>query len=184
MRITVDIDNWRLENEEKLLVWLRNEAVFEDFVGMVDFVIISDSEIQELNQRFFNIETPTDVIAFSLQDVEDEWPDLEPDQLEQMEPAEKDFSFPTGEVYVSLDSAKKQADEYSVSLASELSRLLLHGFLHLAGWDDKSKAEKTRMSHREDEGLNRATNLHKKETDSAEIKDDVLAMPWDIIKRD
>ena len=55
-----------------------------------------------------------------------------------------------GEVYVNLDRARLQAREHAVSLMHEVTRLVVHGVLHLAGYDDRGGAEKKRMRVRED----------------------------------
>ncbi len=80
-------------------------------------LITGDLEIQKINQAWLQRDRPTDVIAFS--------------QLEG-EPAPTDF---IGDVVISIETAKRQADERGHSLDHELNRLLAHGVLHLLGHD-------------------------------------------------
>jgi probable rRNA maturation factor len=92
-------------------------------------VLVNDSEIQSLNTRFLGKEHPTDVIAFPLDDDEDEiW----------------------GEIYISVDRAREQAIDYSVIFQVELARLIIHGILHLLGYNDLTKSDQKTMKEKED----------------------------------
>jgi len=82
-----------------------------------------------LNKRYLGHDFVTDVISFPL------------DRGTRFE----------GEVYVNLDRARSQAREYGVSFANELARLVIHGTLHLAGYDDKRTGDARLMRAREDE---------------------------------
>ena len=55
-----------------------------------------------------------------------------------------------GEVYVNLDRARTQANEYGVSFSNEVARLIIHGTLHLVGFDDSTKGKAQRMKAEED----------------------------------
>lgn len=104
----------------------------EDAEGEVRVVFVDDTEIVRLNKQFFGRSTPTDVIAFDLS--------------ENDAPLE-------GEIYVSVDTALRQAREYGVSFWNELCRLAVHGALHLVGFDDTTDAERQKMHELEDEFL-------------------------------
>ena len=100
--------------------------------GVLSIVIVDDRTIQTLNRRFLGRDRPTDVIAFPLDgDDDDEW----------------------GEVYVSADRADDQAGAYGVSYEEEVARLVIHGVLHLLGYDDGDDDSRERMSGREDRYL-------------------------------
>lgn len=77
----------------------------------IDVVLISDRRIAALHRRFMDDPTPTDVITFD-----------------------------HGEIFVSTDTAKRQARQYRTTIAHELRLYLVHGLLHLAGFDDKTAA--------------------------------------------
>jgi len=93
----------------------------------VDVVLVDDKEMKKLNRRFLNHNTTTDVITF---------------------PLEKDPLY--GEIYISLDTARRQAVEYGVGVINELSRLAVHGTLHLVGYDDSTEEEAQTMHRLED----------------------------------
>ncbi len=78
----------------------------------VSILLTDDDGIRGLNKRYRNIDRPTDVLSFPMND---------PCML--------------GDIVVSLDSVSAQALDYSVSFDEELSRLLVHGLLHLLGYD-------------------------------------------------
>lgn len=84
--------------------------------------------IRKLNKQFLKHDFPTDVIAFSV---------------------DQDSGF-NGEIYVNLDKARSQARVYDVTYSNETSRLLIHGTLHLLGYDDKTKTQKAVMKKKEE----------------------------------
>jgi len=95
----------------------------------VTVVLVDDASIADLNQRFLGRDRPTDVLAFD---------------LGQTPPC----STAQGEVYVSVDRAHQQAKVYQVPLAEEVARLVIHGLLHLSGFDDTTPADRLLMDER------------------------------------
>ena len=96
-------------------------------------VLVSDREMQALNRRWRRRDRPTDVLSFAQR----EGAGLAPDGL-------------LGDVVISLDTARRQAKERGESLGREADRLLVHGLLHLLGYDhERSAAEARRMQRRE-----------------------------------
>ncbi len=90
--------------------------------------ITDDREIQKLNHTWRGIEKPTDVLAFSQQ--EGQGPNLFPDLL--------------GDVVISIETAKRQAIENGHDIDRELDLLLVHGILHLLGYDHEQDAKQAR----------------------------------------
>ncbi len=86
-------------------------------------IILDDNAIHQMNIEFLQHDFPTDVITFNLD--------------------EEDFL--AGEVYLSADTAEKQAKEYGVSITNELMRLAAHGALHLCGYDDATTEQRDFM---------------------------------------
>ena len=91
-------------------------------------VFTHSRSIRKMNREFLKHDYATDVIAFPLG---------EDGGVE-------------GEIYINLDAARKQAREYDVTYTQESRRLLIHGALHLLGYDDTSLRGKKKMSARED----------------------------------
>jgi len=94
----------------------------------VSIVIATDKMIHELNKHYRGVDSATDVLAFAMQ--EGEYGYINPDLL--------------GDVVISIESAQRQAREAGHPLAQELAILLIHGLLHLVGFEHKEK-EKARL---------------------------------------
>ncbi len=101
--------------------------------GEIGVVFVNDSAMRSLNVKYLNHRYPTDVLSFPL--------------------SPPGSSLLEGELYINLDQARRQAAEYGVSLNNEVSRLVIHGLLHLLGYEDRTKAGKTRMTSAEDKWL-------------------------------
>ena len=119
---------WRAPSAAQLRdVVLRTLALAgPEVAGDIGVVITTDRGIQTLNRRYRNKDAPTDVLAFPLGD-----------GLRALEPF--------GDVVVSLDTARRQARDYGATLSQELTRLLIHGTLHLCGYDHHERREAARM---------------------------------------
>lgn len=101
-------------------------------IDTVSILLTNDKEIHKLNKEYRGKDKPTDVLSFS--------------HIEGLEPEPWDTSL--GELVISLDTTAKQSKEYKVSFSEELTRLIVHGILHLFGYDhegvSKAKAQKMR----------------------------------------
>lgn len=106
--------------------------------GEISVIFLSDPSIQEINRSFLNHDYPTDVIAFNLEDV--------PGKTVE------------GEVYVGFERAREQSREFGASYSEELRRLVIHGVLHLLGWEDDTPEKKQQMAAREDDFLAKILN--------------------------
>jgi probable rRNA maturation factor len=97
----------------------------------VSILLCDDRLIKRLNQKYFGNSSLTDVIAFPLRD------SLEPDYL--------------GEVVVSVERAVRVAPKLGRRWQDELKLYLVHGILHLSGYDDRTKAGRLRMEKKQEE---------------------------------
>jgi len=101
--------------------------------------LVGDAEIRRLNRDYRGKDRPTDVLSFSLR-----------------EGAYGDVSRALGDVVISLETAARQARERRAMIGDEVDRLLVHGILHLAGYDHEiSPREERRMKRKEREMLAR-----------------------------
>ena len=100
-------------------------------------VLIDDDEITEINEQYLQHEGPTDVISF--------------DYLEDFEPetVDDECPFTVGELYISLDTALRQGEEYGKTLNDELLLYIAHGILHLCGYDDHCEEDIKEMREAE-----------------------------------
>lgn len=107
--------------------------------------LVSDDTIRGLNRDFRDKDAPTDVLSFSQIEERGEAP---PDPLA----IPNRRGMPLGDVVISVDTALKQAADLGVSPGERMRTLLIHGFLHLLGYDhERSRAEARRMFQRERE---------------------------------
>ena len=97
--------------------------------------LVDDDRIRDLNRRYRRKDRPTDVLAFPLR-----------------EGAFPAVGYALGDVVISLQTAMRQAREHGGTLADEVDRLLVHGILHLAGYDHEvAPREERRMRRKERE---------------------------------
>lgn len=132
MRIFYDETNYRLRKAKECLRFIEKVIRSEKMLtGDLSFIITSDKKILEINRKFLNHNYYTDVIAFGY----------------------NKGKVINGEIYISIDTVKINADNYKVSLRSEVVRNMIHGTLHLCGYEDKSKSEKSVMKKIEEKYL-------------------------------
>jgi probable rRNA maturation factor len=96
----------------------------------ISLVFVSDEYLSNLKQKYFKVNQYTDVIAFRLN--------------------EYGTPFVEGEIYISLPRAKENARIFDEPYSREVSRLIIHGCLHLIGLEDKTQIEKKNMTNNED----------------------------------
>lgn len=126
-----------IEDVKKVLT----KAIEVEDVGPVCFnvILVNNEYIHELNRDYRHIDRPTDVITFALEDNKD-FPGYDVRIL--------------GDIYISLEKAHSQAEEYGHSFKREICFLAVHGFLHLLGYDHMEKEEEKIMFARQELILN------------------------------
>ena len=107
--------------------------------GDVSFVITSDENVLLINKEFLNHNYFTDVITFDYCDAD----------------------VVNGEIYISIDTVRNNSKIFKVKLLDELFRVMIHGVLHLCGYDDKTDEQKIVMRQNEEKWLNRLYELNK-----------------------
>ena len=100
--------------------------------SQLNIIITNDEFLRQLKKDFFDVDVYTDVISFNLEN--------------KGEPID-------GEIYISLERVIENAIEFGISSNSELKRIIIHGVLHLIGYDDKTKEEKMIMTNLENKFL-------------------------------
>lgn len=121
-----------------VLDYEKKEQHYEISLSLVD-----NDEIKELNNRYRQINSPTDVLSFPLIDFKE-------DSLQMVT---DDGEVPLGDIIISTQKAKEQAEEYGHSFERELSFLVVHGMLHLLGYDHKEHDYEKQMFDKQDKIL-------------------------------
>jgi probable rRNA maturation factor len=119
----LDLDTRRMRRTIKEV--LAGEGIDS---GEISLAVVDDPTIHDLNRRWLDHDEPTDVLSFVL---------------------ERDESHLEGEIIVSADTARARAGEFGWSADAELALYVIHGALHLAGYDDKEPAAREQMRERE-----------------------------------
>ena len=112
-KVRIDPKRWRIFSE-KALETIRTDP--QD----ATIAFVSDRQIRELNRRFRGIDKPTDVLSFPAE--------------ETAQPSSNNL----GDIAISLERAVIQAEENRLPLDDEISQLILHGLLHLCGYDHET----------------------------------------------
>ncbi len=99
--------------------------------GDLSYIITSDKSLLKINREFLEHDYFTDVIAFS----------------------DNNNNIINGEVYISIETVKRNSINYKVSLKNELIRVMIHGILHLCGYEDDTARKKAIMSRIEERWL-------------------------------
>ena len=118
-------------NKSSIQVLLENILLDnKQNTGSINIIMTDDDTLRRLKKEYFNQDLYTDVIAFNIDD----------------NPFE-------GEIYISHDRIKDNAKKFNQSFEDELKRILIHGSLHLCGYDDKTPKEKLEMTSLEENYL-------------------------------
>lgn len=132
VKIFYDGIDFRLKGWKKirdLIVRVISEE--GNFSGDLNFILADDNAILNINRQFLNHNWFTDVISFNYGE-------------------EEKF----GEVYISVDTVRINALNYNVSYKREILRVMIHGTLHICGYEDDTERKKLKMHEREDYWLN------------------------------
>ena len=127
-----------LETVEKVLLSAIKKEKLEDVT--FNLIIVDNEYIHELNKNYRGIDRETDVITFALEDE---------DSIVVPEDVERNL----GDIYISIDKARSQAEEYGHGLLRELSFLAVHGFYHLLGFDHMTLEDEKIMFAKQEEVL-------------------------------
>ncbi|MEN8857144.1 MAG: rRNA maturation RNase YbeY [Flavobacteriaceae bacterium] len=121
-----------LDNETKTSKWIQSIIESEGFeVLEINYVFCDDIYLNKINVEFLNHDTFTDIISF-------------------------DYSLGNqigGDIYISVERVRENAENFNVTFENELHRVLIHGVLHYMGFKDKTEKDKTEMRNKEESCL-------------------------------
>jgi len=131
-----------LQLVEKLLQHAALVEKIEDD-SEVSVTFVTNEMIHEINRTYRDKDQPTDVISFALEELGEG----------EIQIVGEDMPRVLGDIIISIDRAKEQADEYGHSFERELGFLAVHGFLHLLGYDHMTPEDEKEMFGKQDEIL-------------------------------
>ena len=124
---------FQLNEKPAIISWLSYSITAENKIpGDISYVFCSDDFLHKMNVKYLNHNTLTDIITF-------------------------DYchgNLINGEMFIGIDRIKDNAKDFSVSLDKELHRVMIHGIMHLCGYNDKTVEDQNVMSSKEDFYLN------------------------------
>jgi rRNA maturation RNase YbeY len=119
-------------NERQINRWIRAVAAEYGFsVGQINYIFCSDERELEVNRQFLGHDYYTDIITFDYSTA----------------------STLNGDIFISLDTVRSNAEQLSIPFEAELNRILIHGILHLTGQGDKTPESKSVMTAKENKAL-------------------------------
>lgn len=129
-----NIEGFELPEKKKVKGWLT--AMIEEqgkHLGTIGYLFSDDEFVLEANQRYLNHDTYTDIITFDY---------VEGDLI-------------SGDIMISVDRVRDNAEKFDVSFDDELHRVIAHGVLHLLGQGDKTEKEAAEMRKKEEHALSK-----------------------------
>ena len=113
--------------------WVRRVvATYGKEVGEIAYIFCDDEKILEVNQQYLNHDYYTDIITFDY----------------------TEGNVLGGDLFISLDTVRTNAEQRNISYREELDRVIIHGILHLCGINDKGPGERQLMEAAENKALN------------------------------
>ena len=127
---TADLDDVWLNSTCKNILNDNNQDT-----ATISIILSNDKKLLKLKKQYFQMDVLTDIITFNLE--------------ENGDPIE-------GEIYISLNRVSENAREFKQNIEIELKRVIIHGLLHLLGYDDQTPKDKKEMTRLEDHYLNQS----------------------------
>lgn len=119
-----------IEKKNELIKWIINTINEEGKItGEINYIFCSDKYLIDINKKFLNHNYYTDIIAFDNSDFENEI---------------------SGDIFISYERVFENATKFSVEIDKEMSRVIIHGILHLIGYKDSIKKDIVEMRKKED----------------------------------
>ncbi|AMA53056.1 MULTISPECIES: rRNA maturation RNase YbeY [Bacillus] len=131
---TGSVSEEMLKEVENLLQFAAEREGVQD-QAEVSVTIVTNEDIQQINKDYRGKDAPTDVISFA----------LEEEGEGEVEIVGAEMPPVLGDIIISADRTREQAEEYNHSFKRELGFLAVHGFLHLLGYDHMTKEEEEEM---------------------------------------
>jgi probable rRNA maturation factor len=127
--------DFTFKNKIKTRSWLTNVIREENYSRLsINYIFCTDEYLSELNNKYLHHNTFTDILTFP------------------------DYSNPrkiSGDIYISIERIRENAEEFRQPFGRELARVMVHGALHLLGYKDKTAKEREEMTRKEDYYLDR-----------------------------
>lgn len=130
--------NYNLKEKTALKNWIKGTIQTEKCqVGAINFIFTSDKYLLSINKEYLSHDYYTDIVTFNY---------VENKTI-------------NGDIFISIQTVENNSKRFNVTFLEELHRVMIHGILHLIGYDDQNDEEKARMREKENYYLERLKNL-------------------------
>lgn len=124
--------NFKLSQKRIINSWIKSTiSSHHKKCGEISFIFTSDEQILEVNRQYLQHDYFTDIITFNY----------------------NNGDVVSGDIYISVDTVSSNAAIYNVTFQEELHRVIIHGILHLLGFNDKTKTQQKQMTEKENLNL-------------------------------
>ena len=124
---------FKLKDKTKVKTWVKATIEAEGYkLQELNYIFCSDEYLLDINRQYLDHDTYTDIITF--------------------DNSEKEKVI-TGDIFISIDRVRENAEKFSSGELNELHRVIIHGALHLLGYKDKTAESKKNMTSKEDQYL-------------------------------
>lgn len=126
--------DFELDQADQVGEWISQIVLEHGYeIENLTYVFCSDDYLHQINLQYLNHDTYTDIVTFNNSDF--------PDRIVE------------GDIFISIDRVRENARDLALSFTNELHRVIIHGVLHLLGYDDKDPAAQAAMREKEDSCL-------------------------------
>ena len=129
INFNLEYPTFSLENDLQYKLWIEN--CVENYnleIGEISYTFINDEELLDINKQSLNHDFYTDIITFD----------------------QRIGDLISADIFISVDRVKENAESFSVSFENEMKRVIIHGLLHIVGFNDHTEDEKQDMRKQED----------------------------------
>jgi len=120
--------DFSLQNEKLIINWI-NKTILEEHkeIGNISYIFCNDKYLLDINKQYLNHDYFTDIITFDY--------------------TEDDII--SGDIFISIDTIETNTKEFKTTFVDELHRVIIHGILHLVGYNDKTDEQQKEMTEKE-----------------------------------
>ncbi len=130
--------SYNFKNKKQAISWIQDSIREEKRIsGDINIIFTSDKYLLEINKQYLKHNYFTDIVTFNY--------------------CEKDII--KGDIFISIETVKNNSVRFDANFTTELKRVIIHGVLHLIGYDDQNDEEKAIMREKENYYLDRLKNL-------------------------
>ena len=141
IRFEVIDATFNLRHKNAIKNWIKEIILSKNRrVGDINYIFSNDEYVLEVNRKYLGHDYYTDIITFDTSEYDDQTSGSQVDKV-------------SADIIVSLDTVAANAVTYGADFPQELYRVMIHGILHLVGYDDLTEADSCRMREAEDEAL-------------------------------